>query len=77
MEERRQSYHVLKLNRELKKSMELRRSLEVRRLNALRPQKIEKEMLNRTAFNQAESEQIIHLPSNQSAAGTNSLEPHL
>ncbi len=63
MEERRQSYHVLKLNRELKKTMETRRSLEVKRLNALRPQKIEKEIQTRTALNHASSEQIIHLPS--------------
>ncbi len=63
MEERRQNYQVLKLNRELKQAMELRRSLEVKRLSALRPQKIEKEIQSRTAFIQAETDQIIHLPS--------------
>jgi hypothetical protein len=63
MEERRHNYQVLKLNRELKKTMELRRNLEVKRLSALRPQKIEKEIQSRTAFIQAESDQIIHLPS--------------
>lgn len=65
MEERRENYHILQLNRDLKKTMELRRSLEVKRLNALRPQKIEKEIQSRTAFNQADSGQIIHLPSVQ------------
>lgn len=78
MEERRQNYHVLKLNRELKKSMELRRVLEVKRLSALRPQKIEKEIQSRTAFMQAESDQIIHLPSVSSSGATSSvLEPQL
>lgn len=62
MEERRENYEVLKLNRELKKAMELRRSLEIKRLNALRPQKIENEMKNKGALNHAESGQIIHLP---------------
>lgn len=62
MEERRQSYEVLRLNRDLKKTMEKRRNLEVKRLNALRPQKIEKEIQGRTEFGQAQSEQIIYLP---------------
>lgn len=62
MEERRENYEVFKLNRDLKKAIELRRSLEIRRLNALRPQKIEKEIKNRAGFNRAESDQIIHLP---------------
>lgn len=62
MEERRQSYQLLKLNRDLKKIIETRRNLEVKRLKALRPQKIEKEIQSRTALNQAHSEQIIHLP---------------
>ena len=62
MEERRQNYELLKLNRDLKKAIELRRSLEIKRLNALRPQKIEKEIKNRAAFNQAHADQIIYLP---------------
>lgn len=62
MEERRQSYHLLQLNKDLKTKIEARRNLEVRRLNALRPQKIEKEIQQRTALNHAQSEQIIHMP---------------
>ena len=62
MEERRQTYHLLKLNKDLKQMIETRRSLEIKRLNALRPQKIEKEIQARTALNQAQSEQIIHMP---------------
>jgi hypothetical protein len=63
MEERRQNYQVLKLNRDLKKIIERRRSLEVKRLKALRPQKIEKDVLNRSELTQAQSGQIIYLPS--------------
>jgi hypothetical protein len=77
MEERRQNYHILKLNRDLKKIMESRRSLEVKRLNALRPQKIEKEMQNRPALVQAGSEQIIHLPSISANLDGESMEPKL
>ncbi|MEY4616434.1 MAG: hypothetical protein RJB66_1394 [Pseudomonadota bacterium] len=62
MEERRENYEVLKLNRDLKKAIESRRSLEIQRLTALRPQKIEKELKNRANFNRAGSDQIIHLP---------------
>lgn len=62
MEERRQSYHLLQLNKDLKTKIEARRNLEVQRLNALRPQKIEKEIQERTALNHAQSEQIIHMP---------------
>jgi len=61
MEERRQSYYLLQLNKELKSMIENRRNLEIKRLNALRPQKIEKEIQSRTALNQAQSEQIIHM----------------
>ncbi len=63
MEERRQSYHLLQLNKDLKAKIEARRNLEIKRLNALRPQKIEKEIQERTALNQAQSDQIIHMPS--------------
>lgn len=63
MEERRQGYYLLQLNKELKTKMEARRVLEIQRLQALRPQKIEKEIQARTALNQAHSDQIIHLPS--------------
>lgn len=63
MEERRQSYDLLHLNKELKTKIEARRNLEIKRLNALRPQKIEKEIQERTALNQAQSDQIIHMPS--------------
>jgi len=63
MEERRQTYYLLQLNKDLKKNIETRRNLEIKRLNALRPQKIEKEIQSRTALNQAQSDQIIHMPS--------------
>jgi hypothetical protein len=62
MEELRQSYYLMQLNKDLKKKIEARRSLEIKRLNALRPQKIEKEIQARTALNQAQSDQIIHMP---------------
>lgn len=77
MEERRQSYAVLKLNRELKKNIEQRRGLEVKLLNALRPQKIEREVQSRTVLNQAESKQIIHLPTGHIGIDSNSMEPNL
>ena len=75
MEERRQNYQVLKLNRELKRNIEQRRSLEVQRLKALRPQKIEKEMETRTAFSRAETSQIIHLPKLGFARSQDKIQP--
>ncbi len=74
MEERHQSYEILKNNRDLKKIMESRRSLEVKRLKALRPQKIEKEIQTRTTLNQAQSNQIIHLPNNSSRWQSSALD---
>lgn len=61
LEERRQGYGILKLNRELKARVEKRRLLEIKRLKALRPQKIEKEIQAKTDFNPAGFHQIIHL----------------
>lgn len=76
MEERHQSYEILKNNRELKKIIEFRRSLEVKRLKALRPQKIEKEIQTKTTLNQAQSDQIIHLPNNYNQVQSSSFQKY-
>lgn len=65
MEERRLNYELLKLNKELKKNIEKRRAEEINLARATRPERIEKEVQLKTAFQDPTLTQIVHMSGGQ------------
>ncbi len=61
MEERRLSYHLVKIQSEEKKLLEDKKAKSVRLAKALRPQNLEKLAQNKLTFKKLESHQIIYL----------------